>query len=376
MRSQEEQSSNTTNFLHEQVVQKKSKLEEQEQHLRDFKMQHVGELPEQQQGNLGILSGLQTQLQNTMASLNRAQQQRVYLQSLIDAQKRQAAAAANAASPIGSPVIANRPLTPLEAAQSDLARLKAKEADLLLSKTREYPDVKSVQREISKAEEVVRRLKATTPAPEKDNSAPAQAKPPSIDATDPALAQLASQLESNRLEIENLTRDETRLKATMAQYESRLNQTPVREQQQASILRETEALRAEYAELQKKEQDSQLATNLEKQQGGQQFRLVDAASLPLVPSSPKRLKTSAMGAVAGIALGLLLAFVLEKRNTSFRSEKEFTKRINVPFVLAIPVLHTRKEERRLERRKQLEWVVGSVLVFGVLIAEYYVYRRG
>jgi len=374
LRSQEEQSTNTTNFLHEQVMQKKSRLEDQEQRLRDFKMQHVGELPEQQQGNLGILSGLQTQLQNTMASINRAQQQRVYLQSLIDAQRRQAASQ-NVISPTGASVAVNRPLTPFEAAQNDLARLESKKAELLLTKTREHPDVRSLQREIGKAEETVRRLKSTLPAVEKDNSTPTQAKS-SVDTTDPALAQLVSQLESNRLEIENLTKDETRLKATMAQYESRLNQTPVREQQEASIVRETEALRAEYAELQKKEQDSQLATNLEKQQGGQQFRLVDAASLPLVPSSPKRLKTSAMGAVAGIALGLLFAFLLEMRNTSFRSEKEFTKRINVPFVLAIPVLQTRKEERALEWRSKLEWVAGTAIVFCVLIAEYYVYRRG
>ena len=91
-------------------------------------------------------------------------------------------------------------------------------------------------------------------------------------------------LEANRLEIESLTKDESRLKASIAQYENRINQTPVREQQQAGILRDTEVLRQQYADLQKKEQESQLATNLEKQQGGQQFRLIDPASLPAVPS--------------------------------------------------------------------------------------------
>jgi polysaccharide chain length determinant protein (PEP-CTERM system associated) len=377
LRSQEEQSTNTTKFLHEQVAEKKAKLDEQEQRLREFKMQHVGELPEQQQGNIGILTGLQTQLQNTMASLNRAQQQRVYLQTLIDAQRR--ASAPVIPTQPGSPVVTNRPLTPLEAAQNDLARLEAKKADLLLSKTREHPDVKSVQREIAKAQEAVQRLKANAPPPERDHqtaATPNSPAKPSVDGADPILAQLVSQLESNKIEIENLTRDETRLKTTVAQYESRLNQTPVREQQQASIVRETEALRLEYSDLQKKEQDSQLATNLEKQQGGQQFRLVDAASLPLVPSSPKRLKQSSLGAVAGIVVGLLLAFGLEMRNTSFRSEKELTKRFDAPFVLSVPVLQTRQEERRLQWRLKLEWLAGSAILFVVLMAEYYVYKRG
>jgi uncharacterized protein involved in exopolysaccharide biosynthesis len=279
---------------------------------------------------------------------------------------------------MGVPVQTNRPLTPLEAAQNDLARLEAKRADLLLSKTREHPDVKSVQREIAKAEEAVRRLKAASPLVERDTTAAATPRPTKsvVDSADPALAQLESQLESNRIEIENLTRDENRLKTTVAQYESRLNQTPVREQQQASIVRETEALRLEYAELQKKEEDSQLATNLEKQQGGQQFRLVDAASLPLVPSSPKRLKQSAMGIAAGVALGLLLAFAMELRNTSFRTEKEVSNRLGAAFVLGIPVIQTRNEQRRLKWRYKFEWAAASAMVFVILVAEYYVYRRG
>jgi uncharacterized protein involved in exopolysaccharide biosynthesis len=94
LRSREEQARNTTQFLHEQVEAKRKDLETHEQRLRDFKLQHIGELPEQQQGNLGILSGLQAQLQSTTNGLNRAQQQQVYLQSLLDGHRRQAAVTA------------------------------------------------------------------------------------------------------------------------------------------------------------------------------------------------------------------------------------------------------------------------------------------
>src|SRR5205085_10355870 len=77
LKSREEQATNTTTFLNERMDAAKKKLEVQEDRLREFKLQHLGELPEQQQGNLGILTSLQTQLQNTMASMSRAQQQRV-----------------------------------------------------------------------------------------------------------------------------------------------------------------------------------------------------------------------------------------------------------------------------------------------------------
>ena len=56
LQTREEQATNTTGFLHQRMEDSKKKLEVQEQRLRDFKMQYLGELPEQQQGNLGVLA--------------------------------------------------------------------------------------------------------------------------------------------------------------------------------------------------------------------------------------------------------------------------------------------------------------------------------
>jgi len=178
------------------------------------------------------------------------------------------------------------------------------------------------------------------------------------------------------MEIENLANDEKWLKASIAQYESRINQTPVREEQQAGIMRDTEVLRLQYADLQKKEQESQLATNLEKQQGGQQFRLIDPASLPAVPSSPKRVKASFGGAAAGLALGLALAFLMEMRDTSFHTEKDLTNHLAPAFVLGIPLLPTNVEILRSRWRSMLQWVGASAMLLAVVAAEYYVYVHG
>jgi hypothetical protein len=67
---------------------------------------------------------------------------------------------------------------------------------------------------------------------------------------------------------------------------------------------------------------------------------------------------------------------MEMRDTSFRSEKELAKHIGAPFVVEIPVIPTRNEERQLKLKSALEWVAGSAMVFIVLIAEYYIYKRG
>jgi uncharacterized protein involved in exopolysaccharide biosynthesis len=57
-KSHEAQSTGTTNFLVEQLQAAVADLNQQEARVRDFKMRYLGELPEQQQGNLQILAEL------------------------------------------------------------------------------------------------------------------------------------------------------------------------------------------------------------------------------------------------------------------------------------------------------------------------------
>jgi polysaccharide chain length determinant protein (PEP-CTERM system associated) len=382
LRTGTEQSTNTTNFLHRQVEEKGKLLAAQEAKLADFKLQHVGELPEQQPGNLGILTGLRGELRDTMTSLNRALQQRPLLQAQLEAtQKRRPVLENGVPAPIPGNPNPNQVLTPLEVAQNDLVRLQAVRAALQSKGAKpQHPDVLTNEREIAQAEENIKRLRAAAPpqSEKAHTAAPAAAgATPAFDATEePAAGLLRASLEANRLEIEGLSKDEARLKASIAQYESRLNQTPVREQQQASILRDTENLRLEYAELQKKEQESQLATNLEKQQGGQQFRLIDPASLPALPSSPNRRKISMGGAAGGFFVGLALALLMELRDTSFHTEKDLAEHLDLPFVLGIPLLPTRVEERRRKRRSLSQWAAASAMLLVVAAAEFYVYIRG
>jgi succinoglycan biosynthesis transport protein ExoP len=377
LRTGAEQATNTTNFLHQQVQEKGKELEAQEYLLRNFKLQHVGELPEQQSGNLGILTGLQGQLQNTMSSLDRAQQQRALLQAELQATPRRRSYS-DGALPTWVPGTSSTQISPVDAARNDLGHLEGTRS-ALLSKgyTASHPDVVRVNREIAIARDNLKRLEASAP-PERvqPSNRPSAAIELPAPTDDPAIAQLKASLEANRVEIENLTKDQNRLKAQVAEYEARINETPVREQQEAGILRDTEALRQQYGELQKKEQESQLATNLEKQQGGEQFRLVDSASLPTLPSSPKRAKISLGGAGGGLALGLALAVFMQMRDTSFSVEKEVTKLLVPPFVLGIPLVRTAREERRRKFRNVLQWLAASAMLLVVSAAEFYVYKLG
>ena len=78
----QQESEGTTKFLGDQMDSSRQSLESQEEKIREFKAQHVGELPSQLTSNLQVLSGLQAQSETENAALNTAKQQRVYLETL------------------------------------------------------------------------------------------------------------------------------------------------------------------------------------------------------------------------------------------------------------------------------------------------------
>jgi polysaccharide chain length determinant protein (PEP-CTERM system associated) len=383
LKSRARQATNTTSFLHEQLEAAKKKLADQEQTLRDFKMQYLGTLPEQQQGNLAILASIQSELQNTEESLNRARQQRVYLQSMLDGYRRLASQRASLAASVGaSPVSGVTSVAgPLDAARSNLARLRAKEADLLTTYGAQYPELVEVQRQIAAAQAAIATASSADLVAKDAQSPKGESRRPPIGELrftpedNAAMAQTASQLDANQLEIDNLSKDETQLKAKSATYQDRLNLTPVREQQLAGLMRDDELLKKEYSELLSKELESQMATSLEEQQGGQQFRLIDPPTLPTIPSSPQRGKIALGGVAAGLCLGLALALVVDSTDRTFHREKEISRLQRFPIIVSVPLILTARELRAGAWRRAFEWFGGAVVAMSVSVAGLYMYMH-
>ena len=76
----------------------------------------------------------------------------------------------------------------------------------------------------------------------------------------------------------------------MSEYQARLNQEPVREQQLADLTRGYEQSKANYDDLLKKKNESAMATSMELRQQGERFRILDPPSLAVktrLPQSPE-----------------------------------------------------------------------------------------
>jgi polysaccharide chain length determinant protein (PEP-CTERM system associated) len=362
LQAQQDQDTTTTTFLENELERAKGELEAQEQLLKDFKIQNVGQLPEQQQGNLEVLSGLQMDLQNTQASLARAREQRTYLESMLSQ--------FGSSSGAGDPDLHAANSSPAEDLRSEVQRLRAERDDLLSRFSPLYPDVVSLNQRIATEEKRLRQLVTTTPTPYATTSkSGTAAKSGSMQA---GAIQLNSQLEANALEIADTEKEIATIKNKIATYEHRLSLAPVREQQLAEVLRNYDLSKQNYADLLSKKTQSQLATDLAKKQEGGQFRVIDQPSLPLKPADAQREKVC-LGSLAGaLVLGVVLALWMESRDHSLRREREVRAHFAVPLVVGIPTLLTKSGRRRLAWRLAFEWVAGSALVLTVLAAHSYV----
>ena len=123
-------------------------------------------------------------------------------------------------------------------------------------------------------------------------------------------------------------RDQAAVQAQLRTYQDRVASSPAVEEEYKSITRDSQTARAFYDDLNNKMNQSKMATDLERRQQGEQFRVMDEPNLPESPSFPKRQVFVGGGLGAGLALGLLIVALLEYLDTAVRSERDiwaFTK---------------------------------------------------
>ncbi len=374
LKVQQQESENTTQFIESQLEAARTSLAEQDARVRAFQAAHEGELPTEEQANLQVLSGLQSQLQNEQDALNAAKQQSVYHQSLIEQYHamngtRRTAVTGNASG--------QEAPTGLEAIDRQLDTLKSKLQDLKTRYTDQYPEVQQVKGEIAETEkareQLIASLKKKPDAKEQNASNEAQAiEDPALNAP---LLQLQSQLEADQLEISNRRTAIDDLKSRINQYQARLSSEPVVSQQLADLSRGYEQSQKNYNELLEKEQDSQMATSMEQMQQGERFMIIDPPSLPLRPDFPNRLKMCEAGLGAGFALGLLVVVLLEFQDDRLYGDREIRKLITAPVIGEIPEILEPSDTRRQKLRMAMGWAMAALVFVTILSGSAFSYFR-
>ena len=316
--AREQSAEGTTDFLKQQLADSKRNLDEQDAKLAAFEQKNIGKLPGQTMhlGDMSVAMGspnestlqaLTTQLDAVTQSLGRMQQNETFLQALVAQQSHDVQSTES-----GSGVSTDE-------RRAQLKALLAQKQELAALYTPDYPDVVAVTRKIADLQAEIAHA-PSEPAAVKDTSANHE--------DPPRLLELKYQLKGVQQSIASAKLEQTRIQQQIRAYEAKIEATPMIEEEYKEVTRDHETALEFYNTLLTKMNESSMATALEQRQQGEQFRVMDPPNLPDAPTSPNRLAFAGGGLASGLLVGLLLAALLEYRDTSLRNERDiwaFTK---------------------------------------------------
>jgi polysaccharide chain length determinant protein (PEP-CTERM system associated) len=319
LRRRQQQSEDTTQFLSQQLTDAKAKLDEQDGKLAAFKSHYIGALPEQEQTNLNLLNGLTTQLDAISQSIARAQQDKTFTQSMLAQQIAELQSSQTGQSP--------------DTVQKQLADLQTELTSLRARYTDDYPDVIKTKADIAALEKKI--AAGNAPKTEQEEN-PDKAQKSSVEPL--PVTQLRAQIHAYDQAMAEKSKEQDQIKQEIKTYQDRIQSSPVVEQQYKELTRGYQTALDSYSELQKKRDDSAMATDLERKQQGEQFRVLDPANLPEKPSFPNRPMFAGGGLAGGLALGLGLALLIEMQNTSMRTERDVEFALRLPVLAIVPAI--------------------------------------
>ena len=353
----EEKAVGTTDFLESELEAMRTKLRETENQLSIFRNQHMGELPEQLQSNLQLLSSLENQLNNRQERLRDERSRLLIAQNEIEQIRRELQ---NVRTLPAEPT----PGAPQTGRTINLPQLREQLASLQGIYTDQHPDVVRLKNMIAEME-------AKEPAP--TPAAPIRGAGSAQDALQSISSPLLREAVRRRMEAEanlaNIQIEINQINQQIREYRQRIERTPQREEQLLSLKRDYDNMRQAYDSLLARKVEADMAVSIQKKNKGEQFRVIDYAKLPEKPVSPDMRRLFLIFTAAGLGIGGAIIFMYEFFDTSIRKPEALQERLALPVLMVMPDMEPVSGKRsRLLRRLELSLSAAGVLVCLSLLA--------
>ena len=336
-----EQASGTSEFLAAQLREMELNLEKQEKEVSEFKNLYAGELPHQQEGNLSSLDQLNTRLRLNGDAQLRVSERRSDLEGQL------AEVRARGEGP--------------DATATRIAQLRQELRQLREQYSDKYPDVLRVKTEIA---DLVEELKQFDGVAQNETAD-----------TNPQIGQIQKAILETERQLQQLQVEADRIKDSIASYERRLANAPLREQQYQELVRDYETNRELYRSLLGRQKEAELAESMEQRQKGEQFRVIEPAFASGTPAAPDRFRLRLLGLLAAIGLAAGAVLLVEQLDGSFHTAAAIRSGSPIPVLVTIPHIVTRADRYRKALRFSLA-TVATVVGLGVIVAASYYFATG
>ncbi|MEM6483724.1 MAG: hypothetical protein AAF662_01885 [Pseudomonadota bacterium] len=387
LRDRTDQAISTADFLDSEARRLNAELVLKEVELAAFKSENDGSLPELYQFNLSTMERTQREISDARLRRQELDKRRIELKAQITPLSPSAAVV----MPNGEVVLSDSDL--LKTLQSefrrksaiyrethpDIIRLK-REINTLNREMRVGLDPRALARELRAAEdqlfqlrqrysdshvEVVEARRFVDEVRIELRSAQRAVTRPEEVADNPAYVVLQTQISAIDAELVALKLREAELEQKVLHYESLLQRAPEVEKEYQGLLRDYDNATLKYQEIRAKQREAAVARNLEQEQKGERFVLIEPPELPVDPVSPNRPAIIFLGLVLAVGVGVGAALVREAFDGAIHGVREVTRAMGgEPPLVVVPYLEHSGE--LAARSKALSMSVAAT-VTGALV---------
>ena len=360
LKYREERATETFSYTSNELESAKEAMDRKENSMRDYKLKHFNEMPEQRDSNVARLIALQKQYQDRQVSIQELERTCVLIQDQIANRKKVLEATSAAKEETDGIARTSAQDVPL-GSEVRLAKAKLALEQLLSRYTDKHPEVKRVKSIIATLESEVSKNPPSV-AVDQDGKTPvgseevrdAQASGRGV--VDTVVLQLETQKKNLLLNIEAIKAEKEQQKKIIAQCEEWVAAAPIREAEWAALTREYSQMKRHYDYLVSQDLEAKSMLNLEKRQKGSQFKIEDPARLPEKPIKPNFRMIMGIALAIGLGVGFGLSLVLDFFDTTFRDPETIEALLGVPLITSIRYLETKTEQTK--RRK---WQILSAI---------------
>jgi uncharacterized protein involved in exopolysaccharide biosynthesis len=152
------------------------------------------------------------------------------------------------------------------------------------------------------------------------------------------IQQLRARIKQDDLQIAEVTKKQDRIQEQIQRLEGRVQATPGIEQEFKQLTRNYDTALEEYKDLLRKSGSATEATELQHQQEGERFSVLDHPSLPQDPSFPNKLYFTLGGIGLGFAVSAGLLYLFALGDKSMHTERDIEACLKLPVLTTVPSL--------------------------------------
>ena len=354
-RIREEQVFGTAEFLQSEFDKVSQELEQVDQALTRVKYDYLHELPNQLETNLRTLDQLHLQLQANTEAVDRSHEIRLDLEQRISQT---------------DPEIVRQIDAVLEQLSPQVREYREKERrykSLTNKYTEKHPDIQRVRAELEQ-------LKSEIPPEDLIESKESDdLEEQKISRVNPIYQSLTDQLSEIKRQIQSRERERERIQAAIETYTLRVQNTPKREQEMASVVRSHNELSQQSQNLKGKLVETRLAESLESKQKGTHFVILDPANYPTTPSKPDRSMILLIGLAFSLSFGGVMAFAVDLFDQKLWTHTEVEKLLGAPVLVEVAEIISEKDLQNRKRKRRIHLTLSILAVALFCSALYYTY---